>query len=320
LKILVVGATGFIGTHITQYAVSQGHQVVAGVRGSSDTSSLRELKVPVTSFSYGSYELLEEEIASLKQEHGTFDLIIHNAGLTKSFDTARLFAANKELPVTFAGLCQKIGLLATAGKFVFVSSLAARGPNGVMKPVTTYGRSKLAAEEQLLQMDLPLVIVRPTAVFGPGDAAFLKLFRAIKWRFAPLLAKPTQKLTFIFAKDLARLLVDYAPAQPANTVMAATDGTTYSPAELYSTIGKSIGSKPLTFRIPSLIMLPYAHTNAAIAKIIKTQPVLTPEKLNELAADWAITESDVVPKDFIFTSLGDALKQSADFYKKNGLL
>jgi nucleoside-diphosphate-sugar epimerase len=320
LKVLVIGASGFIGTHIVKYAVSQKHQVVAGVRKSSDTSQLQKLQVPSTVFSYHSGELLAKEMEELKQLYGTFDLIIHNAGLTKAFDPKKLFETNQLLTVKLASLVQKLGLLSPKGKFVYVSSLAARGPYGVLKPVTNYGRSKLLAEEQLLKMSLPVVIVRPTAVFGPGDSAFLKLFKAINRNIAPLLAKPTQKLTFIFARDLARLLVDYAPAQPDKTIIAATDGKNYTPGELYSCIGDSIKKKPLTIRIPSFIMMPYAHANEFFAKILKGQPVLTPEKMNELTADWAIAAGDVTPKDFIFTSLRDALKESAEHYRQNGLL
>ncbi|MEQ9101966.1 MAG: NAD(P)-dependent oxidoreductase [Imperialibacter sp.] len=320
MKVLVIGASGFIGTHIVKYAVSQKHQVVAGVRKSSSTDHLHELQVPAAVFSYDSDELLSQEIAQLKQLYGKFDLIIHNAGLTKAFDPKKLFTTNQLLTVKMAELVEKQELLSAKGKFVYVSSLAARGPYGVLKPVTNYGRSKLLAEEQLLKMSLPVVIVRPTAVFGPGDAAFLKLFKAIKMNIAPLLAKPTQQLTFIFARDLARLLVDYAPAQPDKTIIAATDGKNYSPGELYSCIGDCIAKKPVTIRIPSFIMMPYAHANEFFAKIFKGQPVLTPEKMNELTADWGIAEGDITPKDFIFTSLSDALKESAEHYRQNGLL
>ena len=265
-------------------------------------------------------QIVNQEMEELKQLYGTFDLIIHNAGLTKAFDPKKLFETNQVLTINLARLVEKLGLLSSKGKFVYVSSLAARGPYGIRKPVTNYGRSKLLAEEQLLKMSLPLVIVRPTAVFGPGDAAFLKLFKAIKMNIAPLLAKPTQQLTFIFARDLARLLVDYAPAQPNKTIIAATDGKNYAPGELYNTIGDSIGKKPITIRIPSFVMMPYAHANEFFAKIFKGQPVLTPEKMNELTADWTIEADDITPKDFIFTSLSDALKESAEHYRQNGLL
>ncbi len=320
MKILIIGASGFIGTHLVAYAVSQKHQVVAGVRKSSNTEHLKKLQVPSTTLTYQSEEALGKEISELKQLYGTFDLIIHNAGLTKAFDPDELFAINHRLTIALVRHIEKASLLSPKGKLVYVSSLAARGPYGVLQPVTSYGKSKLKAEHDLLKMSLPIVMVRPTAVFGPGDAAFLKLFKAIKLNIAPLLASPAQQLTFIFARDLAKLLIDYAPLQDDKTIIAATDGKTYSPKELYRSIGESINRKPLTVRIPSFIMMPYAYANEFFAKILKSKPVLTPEKMKELTADWTITEEDVTPKDFIFTSLSDALKESADHYRQNGLL
>lgn len=320
MKILITGASGFIGTHITSYATDQQHQVVAGIRQSSSIAHLADSTATVRTLSYHSETLLEEELKEIRDEFGSFDSIIHNVGLTKSFTPQRLFEVNQDLPVRLAGIVQKLGLLTAGGKFVFVSSLAARGPYGIFKPVTNYGLSKLQAEEQLRQMGLPLVIVRPTAVYGPGDAAFLKLFRVIKFNFAPLLAKPTQQLTFIFARDLARMLVDYAPQQPENTIIAATDGLTYSPKSLYGSIGAAIGKNPVTIRIPGFVMLPVAHMNQLFSKMFNQQAVLTPEKMNELTADWTLSDTDFHPKEFIFTSLSDGLKQSAEHYRKNGLL
>lgn len=320
MKILVTGASGFIGTHIVEYATRSGHTVVSGVRQTSRVEPLKIFPTHIRPFSYGDEASLENELTELKNQFGSFQLIIHNAALTKSTHAANLFETNHHLAVRFARAIQKCRLLSDTGKFVFVSSLAARGPDGFYQPVTSYGKSKLLAEQELLSMGLPLVLVRPTAVYGPGDAEFLKLFKVIKWGLAPLLAPASQKLTFVYVKDLARLLIDLAVHLRDQTILTVTDGHTYSPSVFYAEVGKSIKRSPLRIRIPVPLSLTYAHLNALISRLARHNPTLNPEKMKELLSDWTLSDKDNRPEGFYFTSLTDGLAETAGHYKTLGLL
>ena len=320
MKILVTGANGFIGTHIVEHATRSGHTVVAGVRPESRVEHLNVFPTHISPFSYRDVELLENELTELKNQFGSLQLIIHNAALTKSTHAANLFETNHQLAVRFARSVKKCGLLSDTGKFVFVSSLAARGPDGFYQPVTSYGKSKLLAEQELLSMDLPLVLVRPTAVYGPGDAEFLKLFKVIKWGIAPLLAPASQKLSFVYVKDLARLLIDHAMHLPDQTTLTVTDGHTYSPTFFYSEVGKSIGRNPLSIRIPGPLTLAYAQLNAFFSQLARHNPTLNPEKMKELLSDWTLSDKDNPPEGFYFTSLKEGLAETARHYKTLGLL
>lgn len=320
MKILITGASGFVGSHLVRYATEKEHTVVSAVRSSSSISHLKALPTHVHTFSYESESLFEKEIIQLKKDFGSFDLVIHNAALTKSIDSSKLFDTNHKMAIRLARFVEKHELLGKAGKFVFVSSLAARGPDNILKPVTSYGSSKLLAEQEMLQLNLPLVIVRPTAVYGPGDSEFLKLFKVIKWRIAPLIAHPGQKLSFIYVKDLARLLVDYAISQPNRSIITATDGSIYSPTVFYSEVGKSIGVNPLCISIPFPLTMAYSHANFFLSHIFRHNPTLNPEKMRELTADWTPSHKDNPPEGFYFTSLIDGLAETASHYKNLGLL
>jgi len=320
LNILITGASGFVGSHLVEYAVAQSNFVISGVRSSTNLAHLQGLNTIVQPLSYASEPQLIVELNSLKDRFGKIDLVIHNAGLTKSVDRASLFEVNQHTTIRLAKSIVSSGLLSPGGKFIYVSSLAARGPSALLEPVTTYGRSKLHAERELLKLDLPTVIVRPTAVYGPGDTEFLKLFKVLKLRIAPTLSHPKQKLTFIYVKDLARLLVDFAPLLPSKSIIAVTDNDVYTPSQFYKAIGESIGINPLQIRIPSLLVAGYAHFNVSVAKVFRHRPTLNPEKLRELIGDWDLQIEDNRPEGFYFTDLNQGLAETAGYYKTLGLL
>ena len=148
-------------------------------------------------------------------------------------------------------------------RFVLVSSLAAAGPaaRGVPlvggeppRPVTAYGRSKLAGEEVVRAGPLPWTILRPPMVYGPRDTEVLKLFKMAKWGVAPVFGKGDQELSAIFGPDLAEALI--AAGTSANTV-----GKTYLPChpEVFTSgafarqIGTAVGRDVLVLSVPEVI-------------------------------------------------------------------
>ena len=180
-KILITGASGFIGSFLAENAISIGLETYAGIRKTSSTKYLQQKEV---NFSYINFEDLDGLTCLLAEEK--FDYIIHNAGITKSPSSETYDRVNAYYLKVFIDAIRSSGHIPE--KFVFMSSLAAYGPaeftqeeivreNSNPSPVTNYGRSKLKAEVFLKSIqDIPYNIIRPTAVYGPREKDFLTLY------------------------------------------------------------------------------------------------------------------------------------------------
>ncbi len=205
MKALVTGASGFIGSHMAEYLIACGMDVVCPVRDKSRLRHLEGIAACVVA-----YDELSSEIES---DEG-FDYVIHLAGATRARDYETYQAANvgrtRDLLESFSRQSHNSRLK----RFVLVGSQAAAGPSpdnaspvkesDVPRPVSLYGRSKLEAEQIALSYGdhLPVTIIRPPTVFGPRDSDVLDVFRLAKYRLAPCLAGPDRLVSIVYVEDL----------------------------------------------------------------------------------------------------------------------
>jgi nucleoside-diphosphate-sugar epimerase len=142
---------------------------------------------------------------------------------------------------------------ATAGglrRFVHVSSLAAREPK-----LSLYGASKAKAEALVESSGLDWAIVRPPAVYGPGDKETLELFRMAK--IGLMLMPPRGHLSLIHVGDLARLLLALAaPSAPSAIMIEADDGKSsgWTHREFARALGTAVGTQPTILSAPGLLL------------------------------------------------------------------
>ncbi|MEX2502729.1 MAG: NAD-dependent epimerase/dehydratase family protein, partial [Trueperaceae bacterium] len=206
--VLVTGATGFVGGRIVQRLVDDGVPVAATARRDSHDRHLPRLGVEIRQA-----DLRDEN--ALRRACGGVRAVVHAAGLTRARNDAELFDANAAGTERVA----RAALSGGADRFVHVSSLAARGPDrnaddesgpdasGVDAPAHAYGASKLESERRLraLAPDGWAVALRPSAVYGPGDADLLPLFVLAR---RGLLPTPPARMTLqpVYADDLADLV------------------------------------------------------------------------------------------------------------------
>jgi UDP-glucose 4-epimerase len=204
-RVLITGASGFIGYHLIKEALANNLDVYAAVRKSSKTDHLKEFGIKYTYPDLTDPEALKREIAENKYAY-----IIHAAGVT----TAR---SQKEYNDINAGYTRNMATAAAESginfkNFVLIGSLAALGPlndlNGVLledtvpHPVTAYGRSKLLAEENLRQFPaLNYTILRPTGVYGPRDKDIFIFFKQVARGLEPYIGRIDQKFSFLYAGD-----------------------------------------------------------------------------------------------------------------------
>lgn len=252
MKVLVTGATGFVGSHAVQELLEAGHTVRALVRPTSDASELTQQGIELALGSLADEAVLE---AALDGCRG----VVHAAGIVKATCEAEL------LDVNGSGTGRLVRAARSAPgveRFVYVSSIAAAGPGGGQlagaaggrpaEPVSMYGRSKLIGEERTLEAadSLHVTIIRPPLVYGPRDRALLKLFQLAKRRMLPVPAVPA-RVSAVHAADLARALrLSLEGDHPSGRVFSLEDGVPLSWHEIGRVVADALGVRPATFRVP----------------------------------------------------------------------
>lgn len=324
-KVLITGANGFIGTFLVQEAQSQHLEVYAAVRKSSNISSLTDLNVNVIPLDYNDHASLVE---IFRQYH--FDYIIHNAGLTKSPSDEAFLRINKGLMVNLLNAVAEAKV--PLKKFVLISSLAAYGPadfqtDKVVKdsstphPVTKYGKSKLEAEKFLrAQSEVPYIIIRPTAVYGPGEKDLFNVFKMVNNRVALEPALLGQQLTFIYVKDLVKLIIKATLSDITNKAYFATDGHVYTGSAFSGFVKEALGKWAVTIKIPILLMKGLAYITEKAAGLWDDYPIFNVDKVNEIkATSWNCDVSNL-KSDLDFTAQYDlpaGIRETTEWYKKN---
>jgi uncharacterized protein YbjT (DUF2867 family) len=222
LNLAITGATGFVGGRLLEQALAAGHEVRA---------LTRRPQQPRDGVSWIAGTL--DDRASLELLAMGADAMIHVAGVINAPDPAGFEAAN----VMGTSAVLAAAEHAQIKRFVHVSSLSAREPK-----LSAYGASKAGSEALVAASSLPHAIVRPPAVYGPGDKETFELFRMAKRGI--VLLPPEGRLSLIHVDDLARLLLALAdPAAPAGLMVEPDDGRHggWSHAEFGRALGKALG-------------------------------------------------------------------------------
>jgi nucleoside-diphosphate-sugar epimerase len=326
-KVLITGATGFVGYHLIEKAVRAGLDVYAAVRPNSDRSHLSEFDISYIDLNYTAVS----DLVKTFEEH-QFSYIIHAAGTTKAKTSADYNNINAEYTknLALAAVAAKIGLK----KFVFVSSLAAVGPltdlsariqdDTPARPVTNYGASKLLAEQYLFDIAaLPLIVIRPTAVYGPREKDIFILFKSISRRLEPHIGSFKQHLSFVYVKDLADVIVNALFSAVNGKQYNISDGHVYDRYLLADTVKKALGKKTFKFHIPVGVVGLMASFMDLLYINSKNTPTLNKEKMAELTAvNWACS-IDSAKEDLGYTpqfNLGLGVLATIKWYKENGWL
>lgn len=300
-RVLITGASGFIGHHLVQQALKDGYAVDAAMRTSSNISALESLKdqkdgVGALEFVYPDYES-KEALTQLLTER-QYSYIIHAAGVTR----AKNDQAYNHINADYSLMLAEAALLAAIPlkRFVFLSSLAAIGPvsydaNGPIneqtqaEPITSYGKSKLLAEKYLNQLEkLPLTIIRPTAVFGPREKDILIVFKTLAKGLDPYIGNGPQRLSFVYVDDLVTATLSaMKEISEEHTAYNISDGQEYSRYALSDLFREIQGKQPVRFHVPLGVIRLTAACLETFSRFSKNTPVLNQEKIKELTApNW----------------------------------
>ncbi|MEK6781608.1 MAG: NAD(P)-dependent oxidoreductase [Bacteroidota bacterium] len=330
-KVLITGASGFIGSFLVEAALHQGFEVWAGIRHTSSREYLRDERIKFIELDFSSEENLKKEITSLVEEHGGFDYVIHNAGIT--------YAPKKKdfIQVNYSYTKNLTNAILTSGmsmeKFVLISSLAALGPGNsetfepikisdAPHPISTYGKSKLMAEQHLRSLSsFPYLIINPTAVYGPRDKDFLGFIKLINHGFEFYVSSNRQMISLLYVKDLAKAVMLAMKSPSQNHSYLISDGFDYDKEQLGEIIKKILGKKTLKYKLPATPFRWAIKGIETIYLMFGKQPFLNVEKVNEISsANWKC-DSEEIWRD-IRTSpeftLEKGMEETLDWYKENG--
>lgn len=272
MKILITGASGFVGSFIVERALELGYEPWAAMR---KTSSKKYLQKPGTNFielDLGNEEHLRQQLADHVAEHGAFDHVIHAAGATKAIDEAAFRRTNTEGTLRLARLLLETHALKgydtesalpveARGRFVFISSLSIMGnihdcdynadgsyvelrDGDTPVPNTAYGRSKLDAERGLAEMpDLNYIVLRPTGVYGPRERDYFLMADSIKKHVDFAVGYKPQIITFIYVRDLVEACFLATEKGERGKAYLLSDGQDYDSRAFSDLLQAEMGTK-----------------------------------------------------------------------------
>lgn len=327
MKVLVSGATGFLGSHIAQRLANDGHDVRVLVRKTSDRRFLA---------GFPHQEAIGDvtDPASLAPALGGVDVVIHAAGLVKARSAAQFDAVNAQ------GTANLLGALDEAApglhRLLYVSTLAAHGPSddgrprpldAPPRPITAYGRSKLKGEELVRAWggSQRAVIIRPPVVYGPRDPQLLPFFQLARWRIAPLLAGGRNRISVVYVEDAAGAIAQAATAEAdvAGKTYCLDDGNVYSWREMLAAVEEAVGRRAFRLSSPRWAYRAAALVSEAYGLLRGRAVSLTREKVLEMSQPFWVCSHEALGRDLGWSPQVD-LQQGAGltaaWYREQGWL
>ena len=253
-KILITGASGFIGSFMVERALALGMETWAAVRTTSSRKYLTDKRIHFINLNLGNEKELYTQLKEhLDTEGRPFDYVIHAAGATKCRRAEDFFSINAEGTERLALSLRLTEALKADGRFVFISSLSVMGQahekdnqpiteHDLPVPNTAYGASKLQAESLLADVKgLNYVVLRPTGVYGPRERDYAMMAQSIRRHIDFAVGYRPQTLTFIYVADLVDAAFLALEHGECGRKYFLTDGAEYSSRAFSDLIQQRLG-------------------------------------------------------------------------------
>lgn len=294
MKTFVTGATGFLGSHLVDLLLQEGHEVRCLVRKTSD---LRWLKNKPLQLIEGD---LQPGNAGLRKGLKDADCCFHVAGLISTTKPEEYFSVNVGGTRHCLDTCLQVA--PKLKKFILVSSIAACGPcqnknisldeTTAPKPLTTYGKSKLEAEKIALSFrnKLPLTIIRPPAIYGPRDKMILPVFRMASSKhlfFVP--GFRARNVSMAYVEDVAQSLIWGAKSEKATgEIFFIADGDSYPWHDIADALAAIFHHPVYKIPLPKSLLWPIAFAEEVRAKLSHGSPKMHRGHVHQFYRSWGI--------------------------------
>ena len=333
-RVLVTGASGFIGNFLIKEALRKGYDVWAGVRATSNLEGLQANNINLIELDFAHPATLKVQLADFKETNSRWDYIIHTAGATKCKNKNDFEKVNYQGTKNFIDVLSQLDMV--PAKFIYLSSLSVFGPireknllpilaEDAPEPNTAYGLSKLHAEEYIQSLpDFPYLIFRPTGVYGPREKDYFLMAKSIQKHLDLAAGFRKQLLTFVYVADLAQAIFLGIQKDVCRKSYFVTDGNVYTSRDFSDLIQKELGN-PFVIHVkcPLIILKVISLCAEFIASSSRKSSTLNADKYKIMKQrNW---QCDITPliNDLGYTPqyhLEKGVKQAVDWYKKEGWL
>ena len=330
MKVLVTGATGFLGSHVVEALVERGHHVHPLVRASSDTSWLETL--PNTQCQVVD---LHDHRSILPALRGV-DAVVHAAGGGRVKRVKDFYHQNTHITQELIEAIRKSKQ--DHLRLIFISSIAASGPSkksgprsetDIPKPLSHYGRSKLEAESicQSVASSVHLTILRPPAIYGPRDTKMFKVFQGVQKGL--LLRPPGKQMSLLYGPDCAdAVMMCLKGNQASGSVYFVDDGHKHTWKQFGQAIYKAMEQgqrrkKLLSVRVPSGLIYWGGAASELKARVTGRPALLTRDKWRDGKQAYWLCSSNRIRGELGFqakTSLSQGIAQTLNWYQNEGWL
>ena len=277
----VTGGTGFLGRRLAPALAARGWRVRVLARTPPAPGLWGDAEAEVIRGDLGSDEALRALCLGA-------DVVIHAAGLIKARSRAEFFGANAEG-------ARRVAQSSGAARVLLVSSLAAREPR-----LSDYAASKRAGEEAAREvLGSRLTVVRPPAIYGPGDRETLRLFRMVSG--GPVLALPgsdAARLALAHVDDVAETILALlgAPGRDAPVAVPGARAEGYGWREIFETAARAVGSRPRIVGAPPWLVTAAGGFSELMGAFTREAPIFTRGKAREmLHPDWTVARAETAP-------------------------
>ncbi|MBO7569316.1 MAG: NAD(P)-dependent oxidoreductase [Bacteroidaceae bacterium] len=336
MKILVTGASGFIGSFLCEEGLKQGMETWAGMREHSSRRWLTDEQMKFVMLDMTHAERLKEQLAEHKEKNGKWDVIIHAAGATKCLKREDFDLHNFQCTKNLVNTLKTLDMM--PDQFLYVSSLSVLGPireeqnadgtyndmvaSDTPKPNTAYGESKVKSEAFLKGVE-GVTIFRPTGVYGPREKDYFMMAKSIKQHIDFAVGYKKQVITFVYVRDLVGAIFASIgkKAVASGKTYLVSDGHNYDSRAFSDLIQKELDIKHvLHIKAPLWLLWSISMVAEGFSKLTHKPSTLNGDKYRIMCQrNW---QCDISPlkQDLGFTPewpLERGVKECMDWYKEN---
>ena len=349
MKILITGASGFIGSFIVEEALRQGFETWAAVRKSSSRAFLKDERIHFIELNLSSEEQLKEQLSGL-----AFDYVVHAAGVTKCLHKEDFRRINTEGTQHLVRALQALQM--PLKRFVYISSLSIMGAireeqpyqeireSDVPQPNTAYGQSKLESEQWLessnsqqltangprnatlskREQPFPYVILRPTGVYGPRERDYFMMAKSIKAHTDFAVGFRQQDITFVYVTDVVQAVFLALEKGQTGRKYFLSDGEVYQSSTFSNLIREELG-RPWWIRITAPLWLlriitfcgeQLGHLTGKVTALNNDKYYIMRQRNWRCDIEPARRELGYEPQ----VKLQEGVHRSIEWYKENGWL